>query len=174
MTKGVKKLALILWWLLEDDGSDTSPAPNRKGTPDHPTPPFFCFVLFCLGLCFSWGVASKKIYGRQARTQRRRCEDHQLSGVYFGRKLFRDTCFLSKKNGFVLGWACRKLPGLRRWVASWVGRRHSNDSIETFASMPSDFVEAAVRGRIGDMESLVSTPLYFVEAALRGSIGDLE
>ena len=55
-----------------------------------------------------------------------------------------------------------------------MGRRHSNDSIETVASTPSDFVEAAVRGRIGDMESLVSTPSDFVEAAVRKSIGDLE
>ena len=55
-----------------------------------------------------------------------------------------------------------------------VGRGHSNDSIETVASTPSDFVEAAVRGWIGDMESLALTPPYFVEAAIRGSIGDLE
>ena len=53
-------------------------------------------------------------------------------------------------------------------------RRHINGSIETVASTPSDFVEAAVRGRIGDMESLASTPPYFVEAADRGSIGELE
>ena len=61
LTKGVKKLALISWWILEDDGSDTSPAPRRKETPDHPTPGFFlvlcCFVWACV---FLWGIASKK------------------------------------------------------------------------------------------------------------------
>ena len=46
LTSCVKKLALISWWILEDDGSNTSPAPRRKGTPDHPKPPFF-FVLCC-------------------------------------------------------------------------------------------------------------------------------
>ena len=43
LPKGVKKLELNSWWILEDDGSDTSPAPRRKGTPDHPTPPTFLF-----------------------------------------------------------------------------------------------------------------------------------
>ena len=55
-----------------------------------------------------------------------------------------------------------------------MGRRRSNGSVETIASTPSDFVEAAVRGRIRDMESLASTPPYFVEAAIRRNIGGLE
>ena len=64
LTKGVMKLALISWWILEDNGSDTSPAPRRKGTPDHLTPPIcfvsFCFVLFGVCFYFSSGIASKK------------------------------------------------------------------------------------------------------------------
>ena len=55
-----------------------------------------------------------------------------------------------------------------------MGRRHSNNSIETVASTPSAFVEAAVRGRTGDREPLASTPSDFVEAAVLGSIEDLE
>ena len=85
--------------------------------------------------------------------------------------MFRDTCFLSKKDGFVLEWYCRKILGLQRWVASWVSWRHSNDSIETVASTPSDLVKAVVRGRIGAMESPASTPPGFVEAVVSEKSG---
>ena len=55
-------------------------------------------------MCFFYGALQvKKINGRQGWAQRRRCEDYQLSGVSFGRKMFRDICFLLKKDGFVLG-----------------------------------------------------------------------
>ena len=56
-----------------------------------------------------------------------------------------------------------------------MGRLHGNDSIETVASKPPpDFVEAAVRGTIGELELLASTPPDIVEPAVRERVGELE
>ena len=106
LTDGVKELALISWWILEDGGSRAHP--HRLSGRGHQITlhtPCFCFCSFKVAY-FPWGIASR-LYGGQTWTQRRRCETtsyHVLPLVEKG----------SDRLSFSLD---------ERRVCAWVGRQ---------------------------------------------------
>ena len=94
MTKGVVELALISWWVLEDRGSETSPASHQKGISESPTPPSL----------FGGGI-----FNGVMRIENDMVDRHGRNVVVRYRMIFwwsndqKYTFYLTQKDGFAFG-----------------------------------------------------------------------